>query len=389
MLLGFTTKLKLNNQQRSAMAQHAGYRRWLWNRALSWWSIAYQEGLQPTANKLKKFYTNHIKPSYPWQSHLSSKVYQYCFQDLDTAFQNFFKGGDYPRFKKRGVNDSFTIDNSGKSISLKGVRAKLPFIGWVSTYEPLPECQVKKITISYRAGDWYISLAYEQSRTVPPKVKTTVGVDLGIKSLATLSSGEVFANLQVYRWQERKLKRLQRSLSRKKKGSANRLKARLKVARAHRRVADIRKAYLHKLTSYLAKNFETVVIEDLNVSGMLANHKLAKAIADLGLYEFRRQLEYKCKIYNTKLVVADRWFPSSKMCSHCGYVKGLLLLEERVFKCDDCGCSIDRDLNAAMNLRNWGRLAPGSLPRDNCSHAPVEVESKPQCPDLSGVVSVL
>ncbi|MBV9386436.1 MAG: transposase [Chroococcidiopsidaceae cyanobacterium CP_BM_ER_R8_30] len=357
MLLGFTTKLKLNNQQCTAMAQHAGYRRWLWNRALLWWSTAYKEGLKPTANKLKKFYTNHVKPRYPWQSQLSSRVYQYCFQDLDNAFKKFFNGGGYPRFKKRGVDDSFTIDNGGKSISLKGVRTKLPFIGWVSTYEPLPECQVKKVIISYRAGDWYLGFAYEQERTVPQKKQDIVGIDLGVKSLATLSNGEVFVNLHPYRLTERKLKRLQRSLRRKKKGSANCLKARCKVAKAHRRVADIRKDYLHKLTSYLAKNFKTVVIEDLNISGMMANHKLAKATADLGMHEFRRQLDYKCQLYGTKFVVADRWFPSSKMCSHCGYIKDSLLLEERVYKCEDCGCSIDRDLNAARNLSNWGRLA--------------------------------
>lgn len=181
---------------------------------------------------------------------------------------------------------------------------------------------------------------------------------LGIKTLATLSNGKVFVNLQAYRLAERKLKRLQRSLSRKVKGSNNRNKARLKVAKAYKRVADIRKDYLHKLTSYLAKNFECVVIEDLNVSGMLSNHKLAKSIADLGLYEFRRQLEYKCKIYNTELIIADRWFPSSKTCSNCGCIKESLLLNERTFNCNDCGFIIDRDLNAAINLSKWGRLAP-------------------------------
>ena len=354
MLLGFTTKLKLNNQQRTKLAQHAGYNRWLWNRALDWWSNAYKEGLKPTANKLKKFYTNQVKPNYPWQSQLSSRVYQYCFQDLDNAFKRFFKGAGYPNRKKKFVNDSFTIDNCGKLIPIGGVRTKLPFIGWVSTHEPLPDCQTLKATLSYQAGDWYISFAYEQTRTIAARTQTTVGVDLGIKTLATLSNGEVFANLQAYRDAECKLKRLQRSLSRKHKGSANRHQARLKVAKMHSTVAHIRQDYLHKLTSYLAKNFETVVIEDLNISGMLANHKLAKSIADLGLYEFRRQLEYKCKLYNTRLLVADRWFPSSKTCSNCGSVKDSLLLSERVYKCNDCGCSIDRDLNAAINLSRLG-----------------------------------
>lgn len=265
-----------------------------------------------------------------------------------------------------------------KLISLGGTRTKLPFIGWVSTHEPLPDCQTKKVTVSYKAGDWYLSFAYEQEREIPTKAEAVVGVDLGIKALATLSNNKVFANIQAYRLAERKLKRLQRSLSRKQKGSANREKARLKVAKAHRRVANIRKDYLHKLTSYLAKNFECVVIEDLNVSGMLCNSKLAKSIADLGMYEFKRQLEYKCNLYNTELVIADRWFPSSKTCSNCCCVKEILSLSERIYNCSDCNFSLDRDLNAAINLEKYGRLNRTSLLRDNRSHAPVEAESKPQ-----------
>lgn len=371
MLLGFTTKLKLNNKQRTLMAQHAGYRRWLWNRALNWWNSAYKEGLKPTANKLRKFYTNHVKPNYPWQKQLSSRVYQYCFKDLDAAFKKFLDGGGYPKFKKRGINDTFTLDSSGRLIPIGGVKAKLPFIGWVSTFEPLPECQVNKVTISYSAGDWYISFAYEQSRPVPQNATITVGADLGITKFATLSNGKVFANLQAYRLAERQLKRFQRSLSRKQKGSNNREKARLKLAVAHKRVANIRSDYLHKLTSYLTKNFQRVAIENLNISGMLSNPKVAKSIADLGLYEFRRQLEYKCCLYETELVIVDRWFPSSKTCSNCGVVKESLLWNERVFNCS-CGFQLDRDLNASINLNNWGRLDPGSLLTDNRSHAPVD-----------------
>lgn len=372
MLLGFTTKLKLNNKQRMIMAQHAGYNRWLYNHALAWWSFAYKEGLKPTANKLKKFYTNCIKPQYEWQSSLSSRVYQYCFQDLDSAFKKFFNKAGYPKFKKRGKDDRFTLDNCGKLILLGGVKTKLPFIGWVSTFEPLPDCQTKKVTISYHSGDWYISFAYEQQRQIPTKTETGVGVDLGIKTLATLSNGKVFANLQAYRLAERRRQRLQRCLSRKQKGSKNRNIAKLRVAKSHQRVANIRKDYLHKITSYLAKTFKRVVIEDLNVKGMLSNSKLAKSIADNGLYEFRRQLEYKCQLYGTELVIADRWFPSSKTCSNCGEAKDSLSLSERVFCCDICNFEIDRDINAAINLSNWGRLDPGSLLRDSRSHAPVE-----------------
>ncbi len=353
MLLGFKTKLKLNNQQKTLMAKHAGYGRWVFNWALKAWNETYKEGLKPTANKLKKFYTNHVKPDYSWQSQLSSRVYQYAFQDLDNAFKHFFKikGTGYPKFKKKGVNDSFTLDNGGKWLILGSTRIKLPFIGFVSTYEPLPECRVKKVTLTKVAEDWFISFTYEQERPIPTKEFGIVGVDLGIKTLVTLSNGEVFANLKPYKKVAQKLGKLQRNLSRKVKGSNNRQKARIKLAKQHQKVANLRRDYLHKITSYLAKNFSEIVIEDLNVSGMLANRKLAKAISELGFYELRRQLEYKCELYGAKLTIVDRWFPSSKTCSSCGAIKSELSLSERVYRCG-CGLEIDRDLNAARVLAN-------------------------------------
>ncbi len=353
MLLGFRTKLKLNNQQKTIMARHAGYSRWVFNWGLKAWSITYEAGLKPTANKLKKFYTNYVKPDYPWQSQLSSRVYQYAFVDLDKAFQRFFKikGTGYPKFKKKGINDSFTLDNCGKWIELGSARIKLPFIGTVSTYEALPHCQVKKVTLTRVGKDWVISFAYEQERPIPEKKMARVGVDLGIISLATLSNGEVFPNRKPYRKAAKKLSKLQRNLSRKVKGSKNRQKQRIKLASQHEKVANLRRDYLHKITSYLAKKFSNIVIEDLNVKGMLANRKLAKAISELGLYEFRRQLEYKCKLYGSKLTIVDRWFPSSKTCSSCGSIKTDLSLSERIYRCE-CGLEIDRDLNAAKVLAN-------------------------------------
>lgn len=353
MLLGFKTKLKLNNQQKTLMAQHAGYARWVFNWGLKAWTETYKAGLKPTANKLKKFYTHHVKPDYPWQSQLSSRVYQYAFQDLDNAFKRFFKikGTGYPKFKKKGINDSFTLDNGGKWIALGSTRIKLPFMGFVSTYEALPECQVKKVTLTKVGEDWLISFAYEQERTVTPQAFGTVGVDLGIKTLATLSNGEAFPNLKPYKKAVKQLGKYQRNLSRKVKGSKNRHKARIKLAKQHQKVANLRRDYLHKITSYLAKNFSEIVIEDLNVSGMLANRKLAKAIAELGLYELRRQLEYKSEIYGSKLTIVDRWFPSSKTCSGCGTIKEELSLSERIYRCE-CGLEMDRDLNAAKVLES-------------------------------------
>ncbi len=372
------------------MAKHAGFARWIFNWGLRLWSEADKEGVKPSANTLKKLFTNHVKPQYAWISELSSRVYQYAFLALGDAFKRFLKKlGGYPKFKRKGLDDSFTIDNCGKPIKIGGLQHKLPFIGWVRTHEALPSCVTKKVTISKQAGDWYFSFHVEMP-DIDPTVKTVdvVGVDLGISALATLSSGIVFPNLKPYRQAKQKLVRLQRAVSRKIKDSNNRKKAVLKLARQHRQVATIRNDAIHKITSYLAKNHSRIVIEDLNVVGLLKNHKLAGAIADCGLSEFRRQLEYKCSRYGSELLIADRFYPSSQLCSCCGY-KQKMPLNVRVYECVNCGLSIDRDLNAAINLCNWGRLVPGSLLTVNRSHAPVEAESKPQCSDLSDLVSVL
>ncbi|NES70927.1 MAG: IS200/IS605 family element transposase accessory protein TnpB, partial [Okeania sp. SIO2D1] len=218
------------------------------------------------------------------------------------------------------------------------------------TYEPI-EATTKKITISRLADDWYISCSYEFQAITTPKATDVIGVDLGVKTLATLSDGKVFESLRSYQRFEAKLSRLQYLNRHKEMGSANWRAAQLKIARLHRKVANIRKDALHKLTTYLAKNHGSVVIEDLNVSGMLANHKLAKSIADQGFYEFRRQLEYKCQWYGSELVIVDRFFPSSKTCCRCGHVQDMPL-NLRTYDCPECGLSIDRDLNTSINLRN-------------------------------------
>ena len=389
MLKGFRTKLDLNNKLATVMARHAGYARWVWNWGLALWSEAYKEGLKHNANKLKKLFTNHVKPTYGWMSEVSSRVYQYAFINLGEAHTRFFKKlGDKPVFKKKILHDSFTVDNCGKPIRLGGLKHKLPFIGCVKTYEPLPECVTKKVTISREADSWYISFTFEYEPVIAQPIVGVVGVDLGINALATLSTGVVFPSLKPYRQAKQQLARMQRQLSRKVKGSKNRNKARIKLARKHSQVANIRRDYLHKITTYIAKNHSTVVIEDLNVSSMMANHKLAAAIADMGFYEFHRQLEYKCQWYGTSLLTVDRFYPSTKLCSGCGH-KQDMPLKARQYDCPNCNLSLNRDLNASINLSNQGRLALGSLPRDSRSHAPVEVESKPRYDVLCGDVSVL
>jgi putative transposase len=346
------TKLKLNDRQATLMAQHAGFGRWVWNWALRLWDEAYQAGLKPNAAKLKKLFTNHVKPEYEWMSKLSSRVYQYVFQHLGEAFNRFFKGlSKYPNFKKKGLHDSFTLDATPRPIQLGGIKHKLPVIGWVRTQEAIPECQTKKVTISREADGWYLSFHREFEPEVTDKNREVVGVDLGINSLATLSSGIVFPNLKPYRQALKRLARFQRSVSRKVKSSQNRKKSINRLARQYQRVANIRKDTLHKITSYIAKNHSVVVIEDLNVAGMLKNHHLAQSLADVGFGEFRQKLEYKCQWYGAKLVIVNRFFPSSQLCSCCNHQQKMPL-HVRKFDCPKCGLSIDRDLNASINLEN-------------------------------------
>ncbi len=176
-----------------------------------------------------------------------------------------------------------------------------------------------------------------------------MGVDVGVKELATLSTGVVFPNPRHYKTHLSKLRRLSKELSRKTKGSSNRYKAKIQLARHHAKVANLRKNTLDQVTTYLCKNHAIIVVEDLNVSGLLSNHKLAQVIADCGFYEFKRQLEYKAKKFGCEIIIANRWFPSSKTCSNCGHIQDMPL-KERTYNCRSCGHSMDRDLNAAINL---------------------------------------
>lgn len=345
------------------MAKHAGIARFTYNWGLATWIALYSEGLKPNALVLKKFFNNHVKPVYPWMKEpgICQKVTQYAFEHLGRAFGNFFSGKTgYPKFKKKGQHESFTIDASGKPIAVGGTRLKLPTIGWVSTYEGLPHVTTKKITISQAAGNWYISFTYEIEPEFTAKSRDFVGVDLGVKQLATLSNGLVIANPQALRKARQLLSRLQRQLQRKQKGSKRYGRQKLRLAAAHQRVKNIRQDATHKATSYICKNHAVVAIENLNVSGMMANHKLAGAVADSNFYELRRQIEYKAQRYGSSVVLVDRWYPSTQLCSGCGGQQPMSL-GDRVYECSACGFQADRDFNAALNLELYARRAKPSL----------------------------
>ena len=359
--LAYKTKLKLNNQQKTLMRQCAGYRRWVWNWALDFKQKAYAEDIKLNKSQLRKYYTNYVKPNYSWQSQLSSKIYQYAFINLDEAYKRFFRGlAKYPKFKKKGKsNNSFTLDASGKPIILSDRQHKLPFFGWLKTYEKLSICSTKKVTFSEQAGDWYISFFIEVDFLHTKKTREKVGVDLGISKLATLSSGKVFENPKAYIKALKRLARLQRDLSRKVVGSSNYHKAKLKVQKAHCKIANIRSNAIHHLTSYLAKNHSEVVLENLNVKGLIKNRRLSKSLSDAAFGTIREQTEYKCQRYGSHLTLADRFFPSSQLCSECGH-RQKMPLKVRLYKCR-CGMRKDRDFNASLNLENYMVLADGSF----------------------------
>ncbi|BAY46622.1 transposase, IS607 family protein [Scytonema sp. HK-05] len=317
MLLGFKTQLKVNKQQGLLLAQHAGVARHAWNQGLALCQqVLIHNKLNPddkikfpTAIDLHKWLVASIKTIHQWYYEVSKCAPQYALKYLADALKSFFKKAKgFPKLKKKGRHDSFTLDGA---IHIAHRKVKVPVIGWIKTYEHLTTgYKPKSVTISKQADRWFISWKIEVEISQPPKKQEFVGVDLGINHLATLSTGEVFDGLKSYKKYESKLARMQYLNRHKQIGSSNYRKSQIKIARLHQKIANIRKDTLHKITTYISKNHAVIGIEDLNVSGMLANGKLAKAIADMGFYEFRRQLEYKTQLYGSKLVVVDRFYPS-------------------------------------------------------------------------------
>ena len=391
MLLGFKTRLKIpNSSTRDLLARHCGVARHAWNWGLNLTKAILDNNQNnpespikfPTAIDLHKWLVALVKPENTWYYEVSKCAPQYALRHLRSAWDKCFQGqGGVPKFKKKYKQDSFTLDGS---IKIDNCKIKVPRIGWLKTYERLPQgFQPSAVTISRQADKWYISFKMKIPPQPTGKKAEIVGIDLGILHLATLSNGEVFEGAKATQKLEKKLRLLQYRNRNKELKSANWKKAQVKLARLHKRIANIRSDYVHKMTTYLAKNHSNIVIEDLNVSGMLSNHKLAKAISDGAFYEIKRQLSYKCELYGSQLIIAGRWFPSSKTCSNCGQKKESLSLNERVFCCEYCSLKIDRDLNAALNLAKVGKALPEVTPVDKKAPKPLVEAGIRSCLDLS------
>ena len=363
---GYKTELKLNNKQRTACLNHAGASRFAYNWGLNRKECAYRMNFLPvpTVSIPTAFDLNReivmLKNNgvLGWLTEVSKCAPQMVLQNLDEAFRYFFRyikqGGEekvgYPCYKsKRYGVGSFSFTGS---IVVEEDRIRLPRIGWVRLKECgyIPMGKWSRATVSEKAGHCFVSVFVKEERKPLSTLGGVVGVDLGVKHLAVCSDGTTFKNPKALARYQRKLNRQHKSLDRKKKGSKNRRKSVRQLQKTYVRVTNIRQDNLHKATSWLAKNKQTICLEDLNVLGMMKNHYLAKSIFDVGLGEFKRQMKYKSEWYGSELVFADRWFPSSKTCSKCGHVRDELKLSERTFHCPKCGNSIDRDLNASLNL---------------------------------------
>lgn len=353
--LAHTIRLNPTKAQETFFRKACGCARVAYNYGLAEYQRQREEGLKPKILEIKKKFNQEKKTLYPWMSETNKDANQQPFANLQSAFNRFFKKqGRFPVFKKKGIKDSFYISNDKFGVEEK--KFWIPKLGWVKGSEPLRFAgKIMSAVVRRKADYWFVVVSVETDKTFTIcENQTVVGVDLGIKTLATLSDGKVIKSVSPLRRRLSKLKLSQRWASRKVKGSSNRHKANRRIAKVHYEVACLRKDILDKLTTYLCENYKVIVIEDLNVSGMVKNHCLALSISDVGFGEFRRLLEYKSILHGNTLIIADRWLPSSKTCSSCGYVKETLLLSERVYVCESCGQVIDRDLNAAINLRNYG-----------------------------------
>ena len=368
------------------MASHAGAARFAYNAGLAHVKEALDNGESPEWshygllrwwNANKDVLAVNQTTGVVWWGQNSKEAYSMALRYLAQGFSNWSKSRKgqrkgkrvgFPKFKSKNTamrfaySTGFTAPKASDPYGLK-----LPRIGRVhcmeNVYERVAGARVIRISVSRRAGHWYASLTVEREQSPSPVCAPkggVVGVDLGVKNLATLSDGVIIPNPRALGARLRALRKAQQALSRKVKGSTRREKAKDRVARLHARVADVRADAIHKVTTMIARNYSTVCIEDLNVAGMVKNRHLARSVSDAALGEFRRQLEYKTARTGAVLRVVDRWYPSSKTCSNCGVVKAKLSLSERTFNCDACGASMDRDLNAAINIKVAGS-APETL----------------------------
>ena len=353
MLLAHKIELRPTTKQADYLARACGSRRHCYNQLLAHFS---QKDVKWSKAAAYQHYINVIRPQFPWYNEVSSRVTRNAIDDLDTAFKHFFRrvnNGEkpgFPQFKKKGVSDSFALrekpkfDVDGRWLRIEKLKTRIKMRQMVRFTGTL-----NSVTISQRASKFYASILVETDDYNPHAPEhEAVGVDFGIKSLAVTSDGTVFPENNALKRNLKALKRKQCRLSRKQKGSNRRAKAKLAVAKLHKRISDQRQAVLHELSDHLTRTYKVVCLEDLNVRGMVRNRRLARPINDAGFGMLRRMIEYKAKLRGVEVAAIDRYEPTSKTCSECGQLHDMPL-DKRTMVCD-CGNIMDRDMNAARNI---------------------------------------
>lgn len=396
-------ELKPNNVQKTRLAQHAGAARFAWN-----WGLARRleqfethEGKERFTNAMEQHRAWNLwkREHAPWAYEVSKCAPQEAFRDLDKAFKAFWRGRKegkpvgFPKFKKKGVHDSFRLTGS---MTANGETVQLPRLGTMRVKE-LTDVKgtILSATVSREADRWYVSFTVTRERTDAAPVKgEVIGIDVGLTSFAVLSDGETIDAPKPLQRSLKQLKRRAKKHSRKQKGSRNRRKSALSLARLHRRIRNQRTDFLHQVTTRLAKTKSVIVVEDLHVRGMVRNRHLSRHISDAGWGQFRRMLEYKTQWYGSTLVVAPVFYPSSKLCADCGHCLPRLPLAIREWMCPHCGIVHDRDRNAAVNLMQFatassagshacGDASGGGTGHPvlwSTSHASLKQESNAVCP---------
>ena len=371
MLKAIKIRLYPNVSQENILNSLLGSYRFVFNQCLAYKKLRYETDKSNTSlSDLGHYFHQDLRDEHEWLKEHNTKVLKQSIINLEQAYKNFFKQGrGFPKFKSR--HDEQKVRFPQEAVSSKTFDEDNTRLNLTKTINGLKfECSdrdkgylyknkagIKSVTIVKTKSDKFfasILIEGELLRQINAPVRASVGIDLGIKSLLTLSDGHNIDNPRWITSNEKKLNRLHKQLSKKQKGSNNRAKAKLKLAKAHEKIKNQKSDYIHNTTTKIVSENQVIVLEDLNVSGMMRNHKLAKAIQQLGLYELRRQLEYKSEWYGRTLVFVDRFYPSSKKCSCCGNIKRDLTLKDREYICDACGLIIDRDMNASLNIEAEG-----------------------------------